>query len=68
MKDMNKIIELDSTKSDYLSDVHPSLSLRLIAPLEWFGLWTINTSDITVGRLITPCRRLVLIFMLGIFV
>jgi hypothetical protein len=46
-----------SSNRDYLSDINPSLSARLIAPLEWFGLWTINASDITVGQLITPCKQ-----------
>jgi hypothetical protein len=50
-------LELESSKEDYFSDINPLLSSRLIAPLEWFGLWTINASDITVGQLITPCRR-----------
>jgi hypothetical protein len=45
-----------ASMNDYLSDINPNLSARLIAPLEWFGLWTINTSEITVGRLIIPCK------------
>ncbi|UJR32233.1 hypothetical protein I4U23_019699 [Adineta vaga] len=50
----------NSTKRGYLSDINPSLSLRLIAPLEWFGLWTKSTSNITVGELIRPYLIVVL--------
>ena len=44
-----------SDSSHYFSDLNPSLSTRLIAPLQWFGLWTTHPSDITLGQLITPC-------------
>jgi len=53
---VKNVCSASSSNTDYLSDINPSLSSRLIAPLEWFGLWTINASDTTVGQLITPCK------------
>jgi hypothetical protein len=53
---IKNVCSVATLKSDYLEDINPVLSARLIAPLEWFGLWTINTSKITVRQLITPCK------------
>lgn len=34
---------------------NPLLSMQLIAPLQWFGLWTSHGSEMTLRQLITPC-------------
>ncbi|CAF4481364.1 unnamed protein product, partial [Rotaria magnacalcarata] len=34
--------------------MHVNDAKHLIAPLQWFGLWTKSTTNITVIQLITP--------------
>ncbi|CAF4564240.1 unnamed protein product [Rotaria socialis] len=43
-----------SINSSNLPHIHVNDSKHLIAPLQWFGLWTISTINTTVTQLITP--------------
>ena len=40
----------------YEADLSNVNSSQLVAPLQWFGLWTQNTSDMTVRQSILSCK------------
>ncbi|CAF3861174.1 unnamed protein product, partial [Rotaria magnacalcarata] len=51
---INNVCLPSSSNSSNLPHMHVNDAKHLIAPLQWFGLWTKSTTNITVIQLITP--------------